>query len=1082
MSDVATMPSETGVHGNGFRGSWFRALNFEERAALPFARLDPKGGESRTAEARRRLEWWKQELKFPVHDVVGWRSREFGLDDSTVLEILGASERDLISICDSPPDWMRVLESVFKILGAGPTVPVEPLLGGSFILAPAWPWIVWSTVELRRRVPAQSHLEPDRAVELMLPALQTRLQTALARTFALELNVARVSGQLLEDTPEKRLSEFGRRLLQAPAALALFDEYPVLARILAEQSRQWVETSAELLARLSADWPMLSKVFLGDQPGHITKIRETGDHHLRGRAVTVIEVDGSPAFVYKPRTLDIDELFAGLLREVNAHGGLDTGEVRIQKGKGYAWMEYLTHVPCSSDEETARFYRRAGQLLATVFCLYGTDLHHENVIAHGEHPMLVDLECLFNQFGYQIAIQTENLLDRAWPETLLSTQLLPIARSGDAQGPEMSGFGGPVEGALTPVAVLQWENIHSDSARLVRKRIPLKNVARGHAPKDAGSERRWAPDISRGFRDAMNAVIQCRDRILQSTLWRDIVSQQVRYVAWPTQRYDGLLKDSYHPNLLRDAMDRDAVYDFLWTRKIASELHPKLVRSERRDLWQDDIPVFFSSPQSGTLVDAEGQVISAGGIPIAERSEQRIRSLDEAAIERHVWTIRNAFQAAYPASAIQRLLEEETWRPTWEAGSGGHNALVAFVRQIADRLLSLAFTRDEQMFWVDVVDLSTKASSQYCGGIPSANLYTGLSGFLYFFHYAATVLNDDRYEAAAKAIASTICAALRAERFDNNTMGGFGGTVSCLYALMHRLGRHKTPEIHDALELVLEGIKDRIPEDQVSDIVWGSAGSACVLLGYYDLTGDSRALDLAYACGQTLAKSALPQRRGVAWKTMENSVPLSGFAHGTSGIAFSLLWLADRTGSREFQQLAFDALEYDRSTFSRTHGNWLDLRDWTASKDFVAWCYGAPGVGLSRLGMLQLGVAGEECEAELITAFDKTITVRPERQSLCHGAFGNLEFLMLAAEYLGDPRRKAAADRYLKDVIDDVIVCGFEFDSGAESLNLMLGTAGCGYTMLRAAYPDRVPSVLLLEPPRAAIQRPRVRQREGLAV
>ena len=38
-----------------------------------------------------------------------------------------------------------------------------------------------------------------------------------------------------------------------------------------------------------------------------------------------------------------------------------------------------------------RFYERQGGYLALLYMLQATDFHHENLIAAGEHPVLLDL-------------------------------------------------------------------------------------------------------------------------------------------------------------------------------------------------------------------------------------------------------------------------------------------------------------------------------------------------------------------------------------------------------------------------------------------------------------------------------------------------------------------------------------------------------------------------------------------------------------------------------------------------------------------------------------------------------------------
>ena len=87
--------------------------------------------------------------------------------------------------------------------------------------------------------------------------------------------------------------------------------------------------------------------------------------------------------------------------------------------------------------------------------------------------------------------------------------------------------------------------------------------------------------------------------------------------------------------------------------------------------------------------------------------------------------------------------------------------------------------------------------------------------------------------------------------------------------------------------------------------------------------------------------------------------------------------------------------------------------------------------------------------------------------SLCHGDLGNLELVREAGRVLGDAELTAEADRLaariLKRIEDEGPRCGAS--ARTEIPGLMTGLAGIGYGLLRAAWPDRVPSVLLLETP-----------------
>ena len=59
-----------------------------------------------------------------------------------------------------------------------------------------------------------------------------------------------------------------------------------------------------------------------------------------------------------------------------------------------------------------------------------------------------------------------------------------------------------------------------------------------------------------------------------------------------TRTYDALLRESFHPDVLRGALDRDRLFDRLW---VATRLRPELppvIGAERADLYRGDIPMF----------------------------------------------------------------------------------------------------------------------------------------------------------------------------------------------------------------------------------------------------------------------------------------------------------------------------------------------------------------------------------------------------------------------------------------------------------------------------------------------------------
>jgi len=122
-----------------------------------------------------------------------------------------------------------------------------------------------------------------------------------------------------------------------------------------------------------------------------------GDRHRRGRSVLLVEFSSGLRLLHKPKPLAVDVHFQQLLTWLNDRGAdpplqpitvVDRGE--------YGWSEFVTRHSCSSYDQVMRFYERQGEYLALLYALDATDFHNENLIAAGEHPVLVDLEALFH--------------------------------------------------------------------------------------------------------------------------------------------------------------------------------------------------------------------------------------------------------------------------------------------------------------------------------------------------------------------------------------------------------------------------------------------------------------------------------------------------------------------------------------------------------------------------------------------------------------------------------------------------------------------------------------------------------------
>ncbi|HEY4592362.1 MAG TPA: lanthionine synthetase LanC family protein, partial [Thermoanaerobaculia bacterium] len=89
---------------------------------------------------------------------------------------------------------------------------------------------------------------------------------------------------------------------------------------------------------------------------------------------------------------------------------------------------------------------------------------------------------------------------------------------------------------------------------------------------------------------------------------------------------------------------------------------------------------------------------------------------------------------------------------------------------------------------------------------------------------------------------------------------------------------------------------------------------------------------------------------------------------------------------------------------------------------------------------------------------------------LCHGDLGALELILEAERALDAPGLDGERDRGLVQLLASLDQHGFlsGLPGHVEAPGLMDGLAGLGFGLLRQAFPDRVPSVLLLDPPVAS--------------
>lgn len=162
-----------------------------------------------------------------------------------------------------------------------------------------------------------------------------------------------------------------------------------------------------------------------------------------------------------------------------------------------------------------------------------------------------------------------------------------------------------------------------------------------------------AADLEAGFAWTYRAI--AKDRAGWTALLDRFADVELRHIPRATAYYSGLLEDSRHPDVLRDALDRDRLLARLALGADGSRPWERLVPSELRDLRRGDMPCFAWTPGSRDLVDGDGVRIPdcPEEAPI-EAARRRLAGFGEEDLATRTMLIKRAFEALPHATATHR--------------------------------------------------------------------------------------------------------------------------------------------------------------------------------------------------------------------------------------------------------------------------------------------------------------------------------------------------------------------------------------------------------------------------------------------
>jgi type 2 lantibiotic biosynthesis protein LanM len=1056
------------------------------------------------ARGRTRLMNWA-ELVDDDDDSCELAISALGVDRARLIRLLGGSA--VSGLGERLPPWARYAE---RLCALGADQDCDPAEYG--LVTVAADLVHGAQAELSRRV-ASARSKFGWPPELKdLPEIlssswpRVELEMAVHRTMVLELNVARVQGRLSGESPKERYDDYLRQLAEPRMRQQIWAEYPVLLRYCVDRLNFWVDSCCEFASHLAADFDALPAL-LGGAPGPLKEVRfGVGDSHRSGRAVAILEF-ATGHLVYKPRSLRIERGWHAIIDWFNEQGPRRTLiAAPVVLRDGYGWAAYVAVRPCADEAGVGDFYWRIGALTALLHAVRAIDVHVENVIASGSHPVPVDLETLLHDTDPPLSSEpdpADELLRQGVARIGILPGKLAVRVDGRARSFEYGVVGlGEQQVSLFPVAVTQ--EAGTDQARVVAQHIAIDG---GHKRVSLGEETpdplRHCDDVIDGFTWTYRTIVASREHWIRSLL-PVFAGSRTRFLPRSTSFYDRLLTDSLHPDFLRDALERER--SLVRVVDDVSRTPVGLLRSELADLRSGDIPYFEVCPERRDLFNSRGEAISEylAESPL-DAARARMAGLGEADLAIQQKLIRMAFGSLRGVSSVELPAQQLNPDPL------GWDEARMTAEELALNLCRDAVRGPTGIGWlaVDHVD-----ESVWQLGAAPPDLYSGRCGIGFFLSTVAAH-QPTRQEITETALAlaeatarQAVAAGERIQRRDRPGArsrreiehfadpGAFGEIGGTIYYLAHAGVLHDRGDFLMAAEALVPVLREHVAHDRAYDVIGGSAGAILAVLALHAVRPSPHTLAVAGFAAERLIAATVRSGAGLAWPSADGNVPHSCMAHGTAGICYALGRLHEVAPDPALTDVIAGGLryEYEQEHFATEARSWPEPGAAAPDRSIAprpGWCHGASGIGLARLGLLHDPASPEvrrQALADLREAMrnvalwafgrDGSHFASVGQHGLCHGDLGNLEFLALATR---SSDALAGIDSDALD-IDRAALCvtraarvvqqygrSHGWLTGAQSTEaapgLMYGQAGIGYGLLRLTDLKQVPSVLLVEPP-----------------
>ena len=801
--------------------------------------------------------------------------------------------------------------------------------------------------------------------------------------------------------------------------------YPVLKECMDEVIINTAIHFLQFLERFERDKKQIEEQLLHKKIRKITNIETNlSDAHNGGTSVIKVELDASEYLIYKPHALDNETWFYAAAHILGDKIGLDFYSPKILCREDYGWETCVEQKSCETEEQVHRYYKRIGVLLFLAYVLKSSDLHMENLIAHGEYPVFVDMEALFTPLDGLDGKDINECITAFLQQSVMSTGILPFYHwNKENRGVNLSALSHEEMQEL-PVRIPTVADKGTLDMRITYKYgkvYPAKNQVKLGDKKVIPDD--YVKDVLDGFCQIYKAALGCKKEL--KTFFEGFSELYSRYLVADTQKYSMLISLSYHPDFLHDKKKRDELFDILWKFNIRKKEYADVIhRCEKEDLLHGDVPVFHVKYDSRHLYfHDEIVVMDYTDKTAGEFVAETIAALSEKDMMQQCMVIETSM--SFPKVLREMDCKKESGYITTDCEKE------ALIKKGLNHILEQAiYTKDKaQIGWISpqVVGKEVSRFMLYHGGM---YLYDGLAGMFVLFCEAVYKMGYREYEEVYKKIEAQMFYYTDALMHELDTAEELPDTDSDNWKNLCKCQSHHTGFLNGESSIVVaylqayrmtqDGIYLQMAQkhakvvyhllqiDENDDFLDGKAGAVLMFLEVYKLTQDDKYIRYACEAEALLHKNAQIAGDEMCWIQKTYGIALLGMAHGTAGILLAYGKLYEVTQEQQYLDSVEKILRYEHRRYNEQTGDWHDYRKQEEEQavQAAAWCHGAGGILLSRIALVQMSLP--KAIKDMILC-DISRAVKKLRKSymrnsycLCHGVSGNVLIMERYVEYLKD--------------------------------------------------------------------------------